>query len=1041
MRPSLPKFLLLISLLGTPGLGIDADPFLAMSRNTAPKSLDLVAVSVLEDAIQKLHPLTKRYQGTAQEWSIRIRLAESYRNKSALYPRVQTEGRNYNAEYKAAIASEIDQLNVLIAHCSQHRLCADSYLLRGTAWKSLENIPAAKADYIYVITHFAGEEGVEQGTLYLAELEMNEGEYVSALSHLNSLAKRPDLEIYPRVLDRISWSYLALGNFDKALEINVKNIKFVTSSEFKDNTTLHPEVLALNESIFLARAIEAKKPGFDGFMAARRIAEDLPEFLRPSAIRVFPSLITSKECAHSIDTFSKSIIQTQPEKKETWEVAKVALERAATHRSLPSLETNLNDLSFGVSKYPKLVGDITAALRKAEKSILSLLAEENGTLTADQQRQATRLLKEIYTIGVDYFQRNSLASAQYQFNLAALEFTDRNYAKSEDLFHTVWKSSTGNSDKAKALRQNALGQLVIVRYRRILAMMAPGSVVEGKVIPLTTKWDEWRAQAKPSSSDEMSVMCFTLAKSMYGSPQRQPSLVRLIQYLKEFPKSNLRQEAAKLLIAHYTEQKNWENLYEVASNLSKFQWPSTAFSNGLRLVQANAAVGIVQSQFDEKKYKTALDSVHQYEPLAIGLAPEAKLYNLAVASAMQLSEKEIALSYLEKEEAIAPSGKNRYRIALIRGSRLEDKFEFEQAVSEYSKFLGRLTPKDGVAPSDSAQLKNRMTMLATISGSSQTLKTVLTTPNFCRSSAPSVCVDLTSLNSFYQALESHGSGSNKTKIKGSSFEMASAKFIALDHRSPEALQKLGSWRVALEEAGVGQDKDDSLDSYRSFAVLTHTAPYIVETLRAERSRIRANFPKRFDPQALHARIRNIKHFEATIAQLKSVKIPEFQAACRNELAGSYEDWATDLDVLSDRLNKTDANSASAIGPVLAEMTAKFRNLASSTISTPKDRTPALAMPGLVPFAPDEIVSRMGLLAPQSGWKEESMQGSDKSSLLKKNIVHALSVQQFVRAKYLAAVGHHDGLLSDSEYSVVATMQGSLFESFFEGKGQSQGENR
>lgn len=846
---------------------------LARLSQTSPNVLDLIAVATLDEGVEKLTSLLRRYRGTAQEWGIRVRIAETLRSKASLYPRLRDGAagkKNYDGEFKSTLKAEIDQLNALIASCSKHTYCADSYLLRGVAWKALENPDLAAADFRYVLEHYRNSGEADETHFHLGELEIEKGDYRNAIVDLELLKNKRDFAFYPLVLERLSWAYLAVGDYPKALAITADNLKYLTSGRAtQPREMLRPGVLALNAAIFYAKAIDSRRGEYDGAQAAHYFITQLPGELLPIALKTFPSLITRVDLAPEIDAFAEAVVKALPETTAAWGVSRVALEKAIALRRMDAVEARLASLSRGVDDYSKWVGDLYPTLHKAESNLLSYLAEEKGRIAPNERVKVARLLKTVYGLGAKSFQQNSLASTQFRFNLAAIAFTEKDYVEAESQFREVVESR-GAEAKAQALRDKAEMQSIRVRYYRLLTMKA-GEREGG----LLKEWDKWVVQRRKQqrSLEGIDALALELARGQ--------DLSRLNRFLVDFPQSPLRVDAAKLLMTAHTEQERWDELYDLTEKLKTISWPRRDFLTLIHKVQGEAAFHRVRLAGQPPKPMAALAMAEKLLPTVERPEAKEKILSIAADAAVAADDRSRAVSYLDRIEMVRPSPANRYRRSLLRGTIAEAMFDLEEAVGHYLEAFA--LQKQVASPAkEQAGLHYRIQLLVTVAGNPRLLQRTLATPGYCGGKDKPTCQEL-------------------------------ALLLETKRQRPERV---------LAQA--------SRNPYLTYAALSQMLPQLGGELRSERMALRKTAFTTFNQALLKRRIDAIHQYERRVQKLEKAKLAELTLLAQENLAGVYQDFSDDLKSLQSSLTAKGGAEAQTTAQIVGQMAEQMTTRARAT---------------------------------------------------------------------------------------------------------------
>jgi outer membrane protein assembly factor BamD (BamD/ComL family) len=875
------------------------------------RDVDQVALASQENAIAKLQGLLKKYEKTAQEPVLLMKLAELEQQSAAILFRIVhgAAGRSGAApdfsRFNRRMAQAISVLDRLIALYPSFPEIAHAYYLRGKGHEEIEEKPLATRDYLTLTTRFGDADETPSAYMALAQFAIDAGEHGKAVPYLEAVERMPASPHFPFALYKLAWAHYNLRDVPGALGYAERHAAFyrdAARAADSSDQALRENTL-LDIALFYFQGYEDGSPKYplSGALAYFRDLERGP-VLGKMSLR-FAKLLRSHEHDADLVAWKEQLLAEESSRPETLEAVLTTYEHQLNRRQYPKLVETAQDM-IRLYKHDKTFEAFVRArklLLDTAESFQTMIVKNKGT---EESARLSGSLAGLYEAFTRIVEEGDPRIPKVHYNLAETLFTIRDYSGATE--HYRWIVDHGNAVADAAVKAIA-SRYEVLRQRQLIPATLEARPIAGAheepLEPLLAEWIGWVDAAK---AEEFG---FEADRALYRHGHVGEAVARLVEFARSRPKSQYAQPSATLALDTYVAGQDWENARDLSERLLK-QWPVSSefgeFGKKLEAIAADSSYKLVEAEVKRGELKAALGHSDTFLARFGASARLPDTLALAASAATETGERDRALGYLTRLLASAPASANAPGARLARAAIEEDRYRFREASADLRAYLA--SPVATTAPKVEA-LREKSLALAWLAGEDE-LRAALAEKPVCPSET-AACAKFAALlatddpradapTALARARESTG----EARAVWATVALARSKELPFRDRILATKLAAGAW--------------DSLDPVARFALLPLMSEAMPRAFALGRRQLDEVAPLRADERSIRHRIEAIQSLEeaAAIAS-KGIAWARVRAELLNETAALYLDLAHGLTALAP------AGSADPVAAQLRELVVPF----------------------------------------------------------------------------------------------------------------------
>lgn len=859
-----------------------------MPRNeSGDRVVDGAALKAIEVAVQRLLRVTTSQKGGVQEPVLMLRLAETQQRAAAIRFRVE-RGKVKSPVYRAKYQESLATIDQILARFPQHQVVPRAVFLRGVSLQELDRKEDALASFETVVTRYPKSTDRLAAALYGYDIAAEKNDYARGIRLLTQAGAgtKPGSSAYALLVERLSWSYYATGDFDQAL----KYLGYwAASSKEKELDRVRK-----NAALFLAAGLELHPEKY-GVQQAYQYFRSLklpPQQMGDVAVQ-YAFLIRAKQRDAELEqwVFLPGFQTLDPGYR--LDLYGVHLGNQLNRKVFAQLDKTLDairgilasgfDAEKGGERVVRLAREVSEAvavlqassepyvgpLMKCYRLLIALSKRLEGDSPAASEDRMAKL----------YFNLSETAfkAKEYEIATSGYRYLLENYGK-----HPL---AAGAQLKSLAARFEALRSAGAIR--RDLDVLPRAKAQPGQLDPRAAQWIQWvdlalEGGVPATAKADMDIYRFESVRMIYASGKIDDALGRAAHLVAQTPASVQAPAAWALYQDTLIAGNEWQAGYDGAKKLLKeARGPiPEKLRNRIATFAEQCSFKRIEGLYVAKQEKEALEAVETYLAEFPNATHREDALKLAANAALAGKNKTLALRYYMLGNQTTRGDP---RIMLIEASVAEDTFEFATAARRYAKFLA-LPERQIAAAGGAADYADRALRLAWVSGDRRVLlREIIPAKGIC-GEGQRVKRALAQDCEFFKQLAKAGSApDDKTPGKAVFAFLANRGIARLgpSERLREIRQVTAAWNALNEERKV------------------FTLPLLLKRLPALAmglpNVIRAKSPiNRKSLQGLPLRgqwITELEKFAGVPASMPSI---QFGAAYELALAEVYRDFATDM---------------------------------------------------------------------------------------------------------------------------------------------------
>ncbi len=912
----------------------------AAAMEKKERNVDGAAMAALDKSMSTLTNMLKKYRGTAKEPIFLQKLAEIQQEKAAILFRI-AHGRAASAggalnltAYKAELKKSINTLSEIIRKFPDTDGIPQVYYMRGKGYEEIEDVKAATSDYIHLTKNFPEAEESPSAYMSLAEFSIVANDHAKAIVYLNEVEKRPESPHYPFALYKLAWSHYNLKDIPKALSFAERNVEFYNERRrAQENPNELTSDEALRENALLDIPVFHME-GSEQKLSQYQIGEALSYFRKvgldpiskkaeksPIIGRMFlkyAKLLRSHGQEADLTLWKNEIMEKEYFRPEALEVVLTTFENQVNKRRYPELmESTKNILTL----YEKTEGKYSFA--KAHKLILDTaesyqeLIVKNKSSTGVVQLSTT--LASLYDVFTKIVDEKDPRIPQVHYNLAETLFEIKDYQQATQHYrwvveHGKWEKEQKTGNVIDSSLKAISSRYEILKKKNLIPTELKATKIvkdaEPKLDPLLAEWITWVDTHVDKTNNPIDNFYFEANRSLYAAGDVENSLKRMIRFVRKYPKSTVALPSASLSLDTYITSQDWENTYELATELQGFQeWKSGDFSKRLFAVAADSFYKQIEILYQAKEYKAAIKKAEKFLKLYSKSERLAECLTIAGGAALALQEKKEARAYYSRliqevgavNASRSPSSTNGSSNSTLissayaaRAAIAEEQYEFKEATQDLRNYINS---PSGSKEKNADALRKKILMMSWLSNDPIEIRGTLQSKNICTEKLQDDCNRYEAL----ELLEATASRRNELKYTAKhAYEQA--------RKGPE--ENRGVWAaLALEDAKEFAFRDrlilikqvvshwDEVDPIIRFRLIPLISKHIPTALELNRLGIASIAPLRAEEKYITRRIEAIREIENAITKVMKLPWARIRASALSEIAGLYIDLSVGLAAL------------------------------------------------------------------------------------------------------------------------------------------------
>ena len=871
--------------------------------------VDQAAVTAQQESIRRLQKLLQKYRNTSHEPVLLAKLAELYQQEGSLRFRIAHGKANQKnaaislVEYKKTMRESVTSLNSLISRYPDFDDLDMAYFMRAKAYQEIGEKQNAKRDYLTLVQKFPTAPKTVSAYMSLAEFAIEDNRHEEALGYLAHVEKAPDSPQYPFALYKMGWSYYNLKNIPKALSYLERHVAYYhrAPESVKEGDVLSSSDQILRENslndmaMFYFEGIERKVSDYSVENALSYFKKQNPGDLLGHMTVRFAKHLRAAGMQDQLNSWKNHLIKNEVARPETIEVVMILFEDEINKRRMDLLGGTAMDFVRICRAAPKV--KTFDAYFKAQKMLLDT-AEKIQALTiknkkSDDVKSLTSTLSSLYGAFIDIVNSRDERVPKVHYNLAETLFEIQDYEGATTHYRWVienWKNQKTFDLKVASIKAISSRYEVLREKKIIPTELKPQALSKSKsdsADPLLEEWVKWidKHAARYLPDDTFDNFRFEANRALYVQGKYKEAVDRFLTFSENHPESKFAIPSASLVLDTYVAGGDWEKTNEMANRLLEVKaWAKLPFGEKLYAMAADSFYKVAENQHKGGDFKQTLskseDCIQQY-------SKSSRLVDcllLAGKSAMALGKEEQAEKYFTRLIEDHSSADPAIVALLERAQICEKNYLFEEAASDYRKYLASSAGKK-LNEEKSSEIWERVLQLLWYAGASREVLGLVKSIPQCRDSLLELC---TRLEAF----------SYLAKPNSETLKVAIARTIH-GKKDQKALWAM----VGMKSAELADYRDrilllksvaenwDKLDAVSQYALLPELNAAYVHAFSLNRKQIASMAPLKATPRAIKRRIEFIQELEGVATTGMKLPWARLRAELLNEVASLYSEFA------------------------------------------------------------------------------------------------------------------------------------------------------
>ena len=630
----------------------------AMEDSRTTKLTDLAALNIQDRSITKLQSLVKQYRGTSREPELLSRLADLYIQRSGITFRISegTSVKKKNGLYTSSLKDSIRVYTELLQRYPYHISAANAHFKRGKAYKELEEIKEARADFLFIDQNYKDFDYLDSALIDLTDFAQDANAHQEALTYLSKIEKMGTASDYYSVaLHKAAWSYYNLGLHQSSLDYLKKEIDFYfdkieakEASNSKTNTTQQNMGAenafldsAFNDLALFSFEAFNKKASFAKIDKTLDFFTSLDrnhKFFGPTILK-FARLLKAYSLIPELDELKNKLIKNYIQIPETSEVALLMFQFYFDRRefnALSPLIADLNKIRSSVknkSLDQKVESTLSNALSELHKMVIK---NKNATEIATLVRPLISLTESVSDLLGD----DNATSLLANYSLAETSFELEDYPRATQKYLELLNPKYTAILEGKKLSHHSLAlRLLASRYRELkkeqlipekLSVRALNSKVSAASKDQLVKMNEWiswvdqhvlTVNAQTPVEEKQSFDAFSLEanKLMYEYVDETAALNRLEKFAFLHPENEEGQTSISIVLDTLSKSEEWTRIYTLGQKILTIKtWKDKNFISRVNEMNADSHLRItLKTEQPELILSRTEECLEKYKSLKI----------------------------------------------------------------------------------------------------------------------------------------------------------------------------------------------------------------------------------------------------------------------------------------------------------------------------------------------------------------------------------------------------------------------------------------
>lgn len=911
-----------------------------VSLEVQARRVDRVALQSQDAAASRLKVLIRKYQGTAQEGVLLMRLAQIYQEGAGIEFRIsygRTQGKLPEAplsaktvqaiakgsksspalsaalqphliKYRNRLSDSISTINSLLTRFPRYPLVDEALFIRAKAKEELGEKESAKADYLSLTSNYKDSKHLLAAYMALADIAIEKNSHAEAIAYLNPVESHPESAFFSFALYKLAWSHFNLRNIPKALSYLERHVRLYLNKldQAGPGSQLSSSDLALRENSLLDVAAFY----FDGYEL------NLPNFTLSGALGYFKKLqpgnylgrmnlrfaklLRSRLREADLVSWKNELIQKEPLQPETMDVVLTLFDHLWDQNRLAEISSACQDIEnlyrFNSRQNALLQSDSYLAARnaltaRAEKLQTAIL--KAGPQVANQVPM--NVLRALYSTYIHIVPESDPRILLAHYNLAETLFKTADFSSATS--HYRWILQHWNS-KIQFTRPEIELKAIASRYETLHAQnkiptkitpVRPDLLLwaefKGKVPSDILEWIDWIDSYSGKSDETLANFEFEANRTLYQLGGVRSSLERLVKFSERHRDSKFAIPSQELVLDSLILTQNWSEIFRVSQRFLKKTPPQSPFGIRLTQLSADAAFKQVEGHYQAKNYDKLFQEAKSYVKTYPSNERVADaLYLMANASLAQKDQKTALAEYSELIKN-HPNSTLTSKALLARGQIALSNHHWEEAATDYSAYLKASLSKD-------SELWKELFVLHWITGR----KAPSCEPIASNEAVAQECSKYSALSYLQNPLKNKGLETHQARhlaLKGPSENRSLWSLVALSMASSDgAKADLREQLHLIRSLVTHWEKLDPSIRISTLGELNSLIPPTLERIRLEIKK--ATPMNRASAKAVSIRAEWIKEFEETVSKVMKLPWYRLQTNSLMQLALAYDDFVGSL---------------------------------------------------------------------------------------------------------------------------------------------------
>ncbi len=863
---------------------LSAIHFASADEESQTKGRLQLAIAYKQNAIRQLEKLSQKAGSREERLDVLARILETVSEMSRLSAELdEVEGvdTSTSPRYRNALEGVVKEGNRILQQNPSAHMAIRTRYLRGEAYRNLGNKRQAIEDLKWAALQEEKNADSTAAALVAYDLLISQGDYRAAISCLKNVdAKKGDVH-YPLVLEYLAWSYYYQADYQRAMGTLAELLEYQRGRAEKVSRG-EREQSYKGAGMFLASAIEEKKPGFNIEGGVKFLTENVDRKYFPAAIKYFALGLSTKNLYPEIHELLAKLKSWQNfSSEETLAIHLIALDQVLNIRHSEEVERGVRDILasaiFENQEFRNLPSETQQNLKKQ-------LGRSANILLQSKTKSSGELFK-LLQILKDFPGLNDEEIALHRHNLAEVSFRLKRYDEATEEYRWLAKNLKGEMAtdswlKSIGARFESLKANGLVPEE--LSLQETKDRPKRELAGQTKEWIGWilaYGKRPGSRSEKVDPFRFEAGRILFDSGNYSAANGLFIQLAKESKDKKLVFLSAGAVLDGLIIEEKWNELLQQALEYAQRKdLEKTPFARKASSIVSDATLQLAGQEYREKDYNRVIERVEALRKSGIASGKWGELNVLAAHAALALEDRPLAKIYLSRvlESDLKPKLKAKAFLGAAVLS--EEQFEYGEAADNYlSSFsLEAPTGEEGKA------LRERALRLTWISGDHRKLGRALSKSVLCANANKEQC-DRYRVLAAASAPRPSAVNEALEKAQGKSSSKGIWSLIALQKK------KLSQGKRNILMRSVSEEWS-SFDSITQFALLP-LIPRLLQSMEAGREGLGLTRKIEISKAALSLKAKAILGFEEQMTRFIEFPITRVRVQALYETSKAYRDLA------------------------------------------------------------------------------------------------------------------------------------------------------